>query len=224
RWREARMVLDSLRTIDAEKAMGIEAWSVVLGLAPPSFGPLLDSAVKAVPPGPESDYGSAMLRMLKGEVAEGRRQFARTLARGDSRLTSQIRGLVVAGDGLGLILQGDSVAGIRRMREGLDLAAAPDIGEESAYLRLQFALALAARPETRVEGMRWLRYGFETLPLYKPLTFLALGHAYEAAGRRDSAAVAYSRFLRLWDKADPELPGRVGEAKAALQEVSKEPF
>lgn len=108
------------------------------------------------------------------------------------------------------------------MRGGLELSAAPN--EESAFPRLQLALAMAARPETRAEGMRWLRYGFETLPLYKPLTFLALGHAYEAAGRRDSAAQAYSRFLRLWDKADPELQGRVREARAALQEVSKEPF
>jgi predicted Zn-dependent protease len=133
-----------------------------------------------------------------------------------------MRGLMTAGDGLGLILQGDSVAGIRRMREGLDIAAAPNMGEESAYLRLQLALALAARPDTRSEGIRWLQYGFETLPLYKPLTYLALGQTYEAAGQRDSAAVAYSRFLRLWDKADPELQGRVREAKEALQELTGE--
>jgi hypothetical protein len=222
RWREARVVLDSLRSIDAEKAMGIQAWTVVLGLAPPSFSPALDSAVKAVPPGPEADYGNAMLRMLRGQVAEGRRQFARALGSRDPRLTPEIRGLMVAGDGLGLILQGDSVAGIRRMREGLDIAAAPNMGEESAYLRLQLALALAARPDTRSEGIRWLQYGFDHLPLYLPLTQLALGHAYEAAGQRDSAAVAYGRFLRFWDKADLELQGLVREAREALQEITGE--
>jgi hypothetical protein len=223
RSREARVVLDSLRSIDAEKAMGIRAWIVVLGLAPPSVSPVLDSAVKAVPPGPEADYGNAMLHMLRGRVAEGRRHFARALATRDSRLmTSEIRGLMVAGDGLGLILQGDSVAGIRRMREGLDIAAAPNMGEESAYLRLQLALALAARPDTRSEGIRWLQHGFNFLPLYLPLTHLALGHAYEAAGQRDSAAVAYGRFLRFWDKADPELQGRVREAKEALQVLTSE--
>jgi hypothetical protein len=223
RWREARVVLDSLRSIDARKAMGIRAWIVVLGLAPPSVSPVLDSAVKAVPPGPESDYGNAMLHMFRGRVAEGRRHFARALATRDSRLmTSEIRGLMIAGDGLGLILQGDSVAGIRRMREGLDLAAAPDMAEESAYLRLQLALALAARPDTRSEGIRWLQYGFNFLPLYLPLTHLALGHAYEAAGQRDSAAQSYGRFLRFWDKADPELQGRVREATGALQELSRE--
>jgi hypothetical protein len=99
---------------------------------------------------------------------------------------------------------------------------APGLGQESAFLRFQLALALAARPETREEGIRWLRYGFDMLPLYLPLTYLALGHTYEVAGQRDSAARAYSRFLRLWDKADPQLQGRVREAKEALQELSGE--
>jgi len=127
---------------------------------------------------------------------------------------------MIAADGWGAELQGDSVGGIRRMRTGLDISAAPN--EESAFPRLQLALSLAARSDTRADGIRWLQYGFETLPLYKPLTLLALGHAYEAAGQRDSAAVSYSRFLRLWDKADPELQGRVKEAKGALQELTGE--
>jgi len=55
-----------------------------------------------------------------------------------------------------------------------------------------------------------------------PLTLLALGHAYEAAGVRDSAEQAYSRFVQLWDKADPELQGRVREARSALEELNRE--
>jgi tetratricopeptide (TPR) repeat protein len=221
RWREAHVLLDSLRPLDPEKAGGIEAWAVVLGLTPPSFKPVLDSVVKAMPPGPVAVYANAMLHLLKGQVAEGRRLFARTLGSRDSAsIPTPIRGLMIAGDGWAALLQGDSVGGIRRMRSGLDLSAAPN--EESAFPRLQLALALAARPETRGEGIRWLRYGFENLPLYKPLTYLALGHAYEAAGQRDSAAMAYSRFLRLWDKADPGLQGRVREAREALQELTQE--
>ena len=221
RWREAHVLLDSLRPLDPDKAGGIEAWAVVLGLTPASSKPLLDSVVRAVPPGPEAVYGNAMLHVLKGQVAEGRRLLARTLGSPDSAsIPAPIRGLMIAGDGWAALLQGDSVGGIRRMRYGLELSAAPN--EESAFPRLQLALALAARPETRSEGIRWLRYGFETLPLYKPLTLLALGHTCEAGGQRDSAAVAYSRFLRLWDKADPELQGRVREAREALQELARE--
>jgi hypothetical protein len=42
------------------------------------------------------------------------------------------------------------------------------------------------------------------------------------AGQRDSAAQAYGRFLRLWDKADPDQQGKVREARDALQELSRE--
>jgi TolB-like protein len=222
RWREAMVVLDSLQRLDADDALGIKAWAIALGLAPPSFNPVLDSIVKALPPGPEAEYAGALLDMTRGRVAEGRRRLARALATRDPRLLPELRGLMMAADGLGLLLQRDSIAGIRRMREGLDSTAAPNQGSESAFLRFQFALALAARPETRDEGIRWLRYGFETLPMYKPLTFLALGQTYEAARQPDSGAQAYGRFLRLWDKADPELQWRAKEATEALQELSGE--
>jgi len=82
------------------------------------------------------------------------------------------------------------------------------------------ALALAAGKATREEGIRRLSYGFDFDPLYWPLTRLALGHAYEAAGQRDSAAQNYQRFLKLWDKAQPDVQGRAHEANAALQALS----
>jgi hypothetical protein len=46
--------------------------------------------------------------------------------------------------------------------------------------------------------------------------------AYEAAGAADSAVMAYRRFIRLWDKADPELQDRVSEARAAAEDLSRE--
>ena len=221
RWHEARAVFDSLKSIDRGKAISLEAWSVALGLAPPSLQGLVDSALRAVPPGPETDYAMALVAMVRGRVPDARRQLARALASRDTALLARpVHGLLVAADGWGAILQGDSVGGIRRMREGLALAAAPN--EETSFLRLQFALAIAGRPESRAEGIRWLKYGFDQQPLYLPLTYLALGHAYELGEQRDSAAAAYSRFLKLWDKADPELQGRVKEARAGLQEVTRE--
>jgi hypothetical protein len=44
----------------------------------------------------------------------------------------------------------------------------------------------------------------------------------EDAGQHNSAALAYSRFLRFWEKADPELQGRAKEAKQALQRLTRE--
>jgi tetratricopeptide (TPR) repeat protein len=195
---------------------------MALGLAPVSRS-FLDSLVGSFPPGPQADYAGALLHLFRGQPAEGRRRIARALAARDAHLIPQeMRGLMEAVDGWGMILQRDSVAGIRRLRAGIDTAASPGLANETAFFRFQLALALASRPDTRAEGIEWLRYGFDLEPLYLPLTYLALGHTYEAAGQRDSAAVAYSRFLRLWDKADPELQGRVKEAREALQELTGE--
>jgi hypothetical protein len=221
RWREARVLLDSLRPLDREEVDGIEAWSVVMGLTPESFRGRLDTLIKAIPPGPEAEYANGLLLLLKGQLAQGRRRLARALAEGDS-IPEQMRGFMMAGDGLGAVLQGDTTGGLLRMREGLELAAEPGAAHESSFLRFQLALVLAARPDTRSEGIRWLRYGFETMPLYRPLAVLALAHAYESAGERDSAALGYRRFLQLWDKAEPELQGRVREATNGLQAVTAE--
>jgi TolB-like protein len=221
RWREARVLLDSLRRLNQEEMEGIEAWSIVLGLTPESFRGRLDTLVKKMPAGPEAEFGAGLLLLLKGRLAEGRRQLTRALASSDS-IPESIRGLMIASDGLGAVLQGDSTGGLRRMREGMDVTAAPGMAHESSFLRFQMALVLAARPESRAEGIRWLQYGFETMPLFQPLALLALARAYESAGQRDFAAVAYGRFLRLWDKADPELQGRAREAASGLQEVTAE--
>jgi hypothetical protein len=181
----------------------------------------MDSAAAAVPAGAEAELVRAMLHLLRGQVPEGRRRLARALA-DSARMSSYDRGMMVAADGWGALIQGDTARGLPRLRSGLDIVAAPGVAAESAFLRLQLALALAARNDTRAEGIRYLRYGFDNQPLYLPLLQLALGRTYEAAGQRDSAAVAYGRFLRFWDKADPELQGRVREAREGLQEATRE--
>jgi hypothetical protein len=112
---------------------------------------------------------------------------------------------------------------VKHLRSGLAKAGGPNAAERTSFLRFQLALALAADPDTREEGITRLRYGFDSSELHLvPLAFLALGRTYEAAGKRDSAAIAYGRFVRLWDKADPELQGRVTEAREALQRLTEE--
>jgi tetratricopeptide (TPR) repeat protein len=223
RWREARVVVDSLKSFDPDKATEILAWSTALGLTPTSFRGFLDTAVAAIPPGAEAEYGNGMLHLLRGELGEGRRRFARALANLDSAaMLSHDRGYLLAADGWGALLQGDTTGGLQRLRSGLDIVAGPGQVEGSAFLRFQLALALASRPESRPEGIMWLRYGFPLHPLYEPLTYLALGRTYEAAGKPDSAALAYRRFIRFWDKAEPELQGRVEQARQALREITQE--
>jgi hypothetical protein len=134
------------------------------------------------------------------------------------------RALLEATVGWARLVRGDTAGGIRDLRSGLAKAGGPNSAEATAFLRFQLALALAAHPDTREEGISRLRYSFDNTALYLvPLAYLALGRTYEAAGKDDSAAVAYGRFVRLWDKADPELQGRVTEAREALERLASEP-
>jgi hypothetical protein len=223
RWKETLVLTDSLRRLDPEKALEVRAWATALGLSPPSRTELLDTAVAAIPAGAEREYAAGLTHLVRGELEEGRRRINRALASPDSSsMPPEIRGYLLAADGWGALLQGDSANGLRRLRAGLQLAAVPGQAEESGFLRFQLALALAARPETREEGITHLRYGFDFQPLFIPLTDLALGRTYEAAGKPDSAAQRYRRFLRLWDKSDPELQGRVTQARLALEELTRE--
>jgi hypothetical protein len=121
------------------------------------------------------------------------------------------------------LVQGDTADGISDLRTGLSVTGGPQSGA-TAFLRFQLALALAADPRSREEGIDHLRYGFNGTAVHLlPLTYLALGRTYEAADKPDSAALAYGRFVRLWDKADPELQSRVSEAREALARLTAEP-
>ena len=188
---------------------GCEAWAIVLGLTPASSSRFLDSVVRALPPGPEAVYGNAMLHVLKGQVAEGRRLLARTLASSGLRFDPRSRSAGSdGGDGWAALLQGDSVGGIGGCgRPGP--VGGPEQRRRAAFPRLQLALALAARPETRAEGIRWLRVRLRNL---SRCTSRSQSWRWGARTRRRASATRRrwrtAGFLRLWDKADPELQGR----------------
>jgi hypothetical protein len=52
--------------------------------------------------------------------------------------------------------------------------------------------------------------------------YLTLGQALEAEGDAAGAIAAYSRFIELWEKADPELQPRVETARRALERLGGE--
>ena len=206
--------------------LGLIGLPIALGIAPQGWpADKLERNLATLPPGPTANTPRSWATCCSGRVAQGRSRIAAALATPDTSAGAErSRGILIGADGWGLLLAGDTVAGIRRLRAGIDTAAGPKAGASTAFMRFQLALALTARPATRSEGIRWLRFAFDQQPPeIIPLTYLALGRAYEAAGSRDSAAYAYGRFIRLWDKADPRAPGRVREAKEALARITAEP-
>ena len=224
RLKEALPLIDSLNALRPGPGAGAIAGPIGLGLAPPSYGgDRLERLMVTVPPSAMKQYGRAFIDISRGKVAEARREVQTGLALGDT-IGTTMHGLLVATDGWASLVAGDTTAGIQQLRDGIAEVSGRSGPQLSAFLRFQLALALSSRPDTRQEGIRWLRYAFEDASSYlPPLTFLALGRAWEAAGERDSAAYAYGRFVKLWDKADPPLQSRVQEAREALSRLTAEP-
>jgi tetratricopeptide (TPR) repeat protein len=224
RLQEALPLIDSLNALRPGPGAGAIAGPIGLGLAPPTYGGDRFARLMAtVPPGAMKQYGRAFMDISRGKVAEGRREVQAGLALGDT-IGTTMHGMLVATDGWASLVAGDTAAAIQQLRDGVAEVSGRSGPQLSAFLRFQLALALSSRPDTRQEGIRWLRYGFEDGASYlPPLGFLALGRAWEAAGERDSAAYAYGRFVKLWDKADPPLQSRVQEARDALARLTAEP-
>jgi hypothetical protein len=224
RLQAALPLVDSLKAMSPGAAAGALAIPIGLGLAPPSYGKgRLEAAIAALPPSGVAHYARGFMALSEGRIAEGRRQAEMGLALGDT-VDATMRGMLIGLGGWADLIEGDTTAGVQRLRDGIARATGPNGTGTNSFLRFQLALALSARPATRQEGILWLRYAFYDEPnFFVPISFLALGRAWEAAGERDSAVYAYGRFVRLWDKADPPLQGRVQEAREALARLSAEP-
>jgi TolB-like protein len=229
RLREVEALIDTVAAISPGAAVGMLGWPIVLGIAPRSFGGArLDSLMSLDPEAGnlrKTAYRDVLKAMVRGQTEAASRKAAEGMELPDgSPDSTRNRALLEATGGWARMVRGDTAGGIDAMRSGLAKAGGPNSAEETAFLRFQLATALAADSDTREEGISRLRYGFDNAALYLvPLVYLALGRAYEDAGKTDSAAMAYGRFVRLWDKADPELQGRVSEAREALQRLTAEP-
>ena len=229
RLREARALVDTVAAISPGAAAGLLGWPMALGLVPPSAGGgLVDSLVQQYKADIESPLMAAYLNVIRavieGRTEEGMKRATEAIrAPASTADSTRSRGMLRAAIGWARLVQGDTASGISDLRTGLSVTGAPQNGE-NVLLRFQLALALSADPRTRAEGISHLRYGFNGTGVHLlPLATMALARTYEAADKPDSAAIAYGRFLRLWDKADPELQGRVSEAREALARITAEP-
>ena len=92
----------------------------------------------------------------------------------------------------------------------------------TAPVRLHRAVVLAARPQSREQGLTWLRHGLGYDVQYAPVARLALGRALEASGDRAGAIEAYGEFVRYWAGADSSLQPRVAEVRATIARLQKE--
>jgi eukaryotic-like serine/threonine-protein kinase len=213
---EGRRLADSLLLRDSRKGGIATTFPILIGITPRAPVEHLESRLRAVIDRPVANMVLAELALARGDPATAKAILARALASDSVKASPVARSLLDATKGWADLVEGDTASGIRRIEAGLRQPGALLADAPTDPLLLQWALALAARPDTRAEGIRRLRYGFNDAPDLFPLTFFALGQAYDAEGNRAEAVHFYSSFLRLWDRVDPELRPWVQRAREAL--------
>jgi predicted Zn-dependent protease len=207
-----------------EQAGGIVLFPIMIGFAPPNYGnDLLARFAKAPITNPFQAYLAATVALARGEAHRAGQITDSMLARDTTAYPAFLRGLFVAAHGWRQVLAGDSTQGLHDLARGLEMAG----GAGGTFLngppRLQLALIMAARPDSRAEGIHRLKHGFDNDLGLLPVVYFALGRASEAQGDKAGATEAYSQFLRLWDKADSSAQGTVREAREGLRRVTVEP-
>lgn len=228
---EARPLFDSLWVMggpDQQIAyMGLIP--VFAGLADTAFAASAIRALEDPPPSPATRqvffYLRGVLELTRGREGQARRVLRRAAQAEDVPEASPTHALIDAAMGWADVLAGDTLAGLSRMKAGLERAGYGPGNSISAGQPVRFALAAiqAAHPKTRPEGIRRLRYSLGLTDLAQiPLSYLLLGQALEAEGERVEAARAYERFIEFWQSADPELQPRVETARRALERLRAE--
>jgi hypothetical protein len=223
RFAEAERLADSLKAGSQDQWAALLLFPHLMGIAPADFAPqVVDTVLHRAIRNPGQAFVKALLLLRRGD-GPGAGRIIDSVMRGDTtQLPPVLKGGFRAAAGWRALLAGDTTRGIRELRAGIEAMPAGN-SFFGAPLRLELATTLVTHPATRDEGLRLLRYGFENDIGALPVAYYALGRAADAAGRRDDALFGYGQFVKLWDKADPEVRGRVQEAKDALARLAGEP-
>ncbi len=146
----------------------------------------------------------------------------RVLERPDT-LQQAVRGALSGIRGLAIVAQGDTTRGLAVLDSARVTMAGTNAANLVTPVTLRYSMLLASMPTTRRRGIFHLRHGFTESSQVYPIVQFHLGRAWEAEGQPDSAAAAYGRFLRLWDKPDSIYLPIVEQARAGLARSVGEP-
>ena len=206
----------------AQTGMQLLMVPIYTGTATPEQRRLFEAQLaRAKPDGILALWMRAALALLDGDAAASRPYLARF--RSVPELSPHLGLVADATEAWAMLVAGDTAAGLPKFEAAVKaIGGWQDWQWLTTPLRYQLALALAANPARRADGVRRLQYGNDDIAL-QPHLHYALGKAHLAAGDRTAAADALGRFVRLWSGADASLQPRVTEARALLSDLAAEP-
>ncbi len=220
RFRDTRVLLDSLWSVDPIKAAYLELNLAMAAYPHWSGGERALETLEEQGLDPsKTAFPRAFYALSRGDAAAA----LEALAQVDTTSADPaLRELLNASRAWTRLLEGDTAQALDEMRGALMAAGySPVALQYSGPIRYGFATALASRPATRDEGIRrlendWFAWGFS------PFLDLTLGEFKEAAGDLEGAGLSYATFIRLWKHADSELQQLVQYARLRLELLTGE--
>lgn len=222
RFRAAAPLLDSLRSANSSLGLAATLIPILGGMIPDEIAApdiaLLEAGVRAG--APPAVLFHATIALAQGDTARVRALLdGMPNAEEVSASVPEFRVL----RGLYAVAMGDTTGGLRTARAALRRTGyGPQAGGIGNMLGLLVTLVEATRPELRDRAVGHLDFIIAMDPSQAILMHAAIARAYEAAGRPDRAASVYSRFLRFFAEADPEMEPYVEAARRELSRLAAE--
>lgn len=193
------------------------------GYAVPGYLTRLDSNLSSQPVNPYVAIMHAQVLLGLGESVRARQLIAAGLAGTDSTTPREVKGALVALDGITLAVSGDTAQALVLADSGIAMIGSPaGLAPFSATVRLRYALLQLAVPGRHREGLALLRWGFREQPGLMPIRQLYLARTFDAGNEPDSAIAHYSSFLRYWNRPDSAYKPLADEARSAITRLSGE--
>jgi tetratricopeptide (TPR) repeat protein len=221
RYARASVLLDSLRMVNGDFAMGAALLARSSGMAPPDFGETDIQRLKKAPlTYPIVPYWRALLALAENNLTE-----VRSLLNAAPRDTTAI----VTPDMYDAVaawltaVEGDTAAALPRLEAATHRAGyKPVTTNLSAPLYFARTTFQLRNPEKRERAFGHLRYLLANDPTIELIAPLRLGEALERAGKQEEAARVYGHALTALEGADPGIQANVTALRNALARLRAE--
>lgn len=220
RLKRARVLLDSMRALDARQATQLAAMAQFADIVPDGFAAAELEATRqqvAANPGAVSIVG--LVELMRGNPVAADRIIEPVFSRSDTaNLPMPVFRVLRAWSA---VLKGDTVSGTVRFAETLHALGYGSNDLLPALIAL--SMAEARVPESRARAVARLESLLAMQPFWALYLARPIGSAFEAAGETAAAARVYSLAIAVWeDGGDAELAPVLDELRERLEHMASE--
>jgi TolB-like protein len=220
RLKRARLLLDSMRTFDADQATQLAAMTRIMDIVPDGFAAAEFEALRQqAAQVPQAVAFVGLVELMRGNPEAADRVIEPVFSRPDTANLPMPMFRVLRA--WSTVQKGDTVNGTARFAEALYALGYGSNDMLPALIALSLAETLV--PESRARAVARLESLLTMQPVWALYLARPIGSAFEDAGHAAAAARVYSLALAVWEVgADPELAPVLDDLRQRLERIASE--